>query len=84
MSILVEIVYSRLEDSDKTFFFENNTIIQIYLCTIMKDAWVKEAFCRDFCPFVFLRQVKQMWREAKAFLAFLGNDEGKLLDFWLT
>jgi len=38
MSILAEIVDSRLENSDETFPSENNVIIQIDLCTIMKDA----------------------------------------------
>jgi len=57
----------------KPFLSENNAIIQIYLCTIMKDAWVREEFCRGFCPFVFLHEVNQMWREAKAFSAFIGN-----------
>jgi len=28
------------------FLSENNALIQIYLCTIMKDAGVKEEFCR--------------------------------------
>jgi len=38
MSILVEIVDSRLENSDETFLSVNNTIIQIDLCTLRKDA----------------------------------------------
>jgi len=36
MSTLVEIVDSRLEIAMKPFLSENNAIIQIYLCTIMK------------------------------------------------
>ena len=52
------------------------------MCTILKDAWVGEEFCRDACPFVFLRQVNKTWRKAKALSAFLGNDKGKLVDFW--
>jgi len=82
MSILAEIVDSRLENSDETFPSENNVIIQIDLCTIMKDAWVGEEFCRDFCPVVFLRESQQKVKKAKAFSAFLGNDKGKLVDFW--
>jgi len=29
------------------FLSENNALIQIYLCTVMKNASVKEEFCRD-------------------------------------
>jgi len=36
----------------------------------MKDAWVREEFFRDFGPL-------GMWRKAKAFSAFLGNDKEK-------
>jgi len=34
----------------KPFISENNAIIQIFLCTIVKGASVKEEFCRDFDP----------------------------------
>jgi len=37
----------------KPFLSEINAVIQIYLCTITKDAWAREEFCRDFCPFCF-------------------------------
>jgi len=47
MSILVKIVDSRLEYSNETFS-ENNTIIQIYLCTVMKDANDKESETVEF------------------------------------
>jgi len=38
MSIPVKIVDLRLEYSNETFLSANKTIIQIYLCTVMKDA----------------------------------------------
>jgi len=38
MSILVKIVDSRLEYSNETFLSENSSIIQIDLCTVLKDA----------------------------------------------
>jgi len=45
----------------------------------MKDAWVKEEFCRYLVLleiiFVVLREVNKMWRKAKVFSAFLGNDK---------
>jgi len=44
----------------------------------MKNAWVKEEFCRDLAlleRICFLREVNKMWRKAKAFSAFLGNDK---------
>ena len=52
----------------------------------MKDAWVREEFSRDFGPlgnnFYFLREVNKMWRKAKAFSAFLGNNkERKTVEF---
>ena len=64
----------------KPFLSENTAIIQICLCTVMKDAWVREEFCRDFGPlgnnfYFFLREVYIMWRKAMAISAFLGNDK---------
>jgi len=61
------------------FLSENNALVQIYLCTIMKDAWVKEEFCRDLVLleiiFVFLREVNKMWKKVNAFSALLGIDK---------
>jgi len=34
----------------KIFISEKNAIIQIYMYTIMNDAWVREEFCKDFGP----------------------------------
>ena len=45
----------------------------------MKDAWEREEFCIDFgClgnNLFFSQEVNEMWRKAKAFSAFLGNEE---------
>ena len=38
MSILVKIVDSRQNIATKPFLSANNTITQIYLCTVVKDA----------------------------------------------
>jgi len=50
MSILMKLVDLWLEYTNETFFSENNTIIQIHLCTVVKYASVKEDFCRNFGP----------------------------------
>jgi len=82
MSILAETVDSRLEHSNETFSFRKQCNYTKLLVHNYERFLRKGRICRDFCPFVFLREVNKMWRKAKTFSAFLGNDKWKLMDFW--
>jgi len=80
MPILVKIVDSRLEYSNETFSFRKQyNYTNLYVHTYercLNKGWVLQRFWSlKEIIFIFLREFNKMWREAKAFSAFLGNDK---------